>query len=154
MSSASWYFSVLLISAGLSQLVVGKLVDMYDSRIILLACVLTGAISIATLAIVELSPSNLLLVSIAIGATLWASAPARDALINSIAPPEREGRTFAYLWTGALVLGAASPVIIGYIGDIAGLRTGFLYLGISSMIDGSIYAPYICASTDGGHFSW
>lgn len=135
-STASWYFSVLLISAGLSQLVVGKLVDMYDSRLILLACVLTGAISIGTLAIVELSPSNLLLVSIAIGATLWASAPARDALINSIAPPEREGRTFAYLWTGALVLGAAAPVVIGYIGDIAGLRTGFLYLVLVLLISG------------------
>ena len=109
---------------------------MYDSRLILLACVLTGSISIATLAIVELSPSNLLLVSIAIGATLWASAPARDALINSIAPPEREGRTFAYLWTGALVLGAAAPVVIGYIGDIAGLRTGFLYLVLVLLLSG------------------
>ena len=135
-STASWYFSVLLISAGLSQLVVGKLVDMYDSRLILLACVLTGSVSIAILALVDLSASQLLLVSIAIGATLWASAPARDALINSIAPPDREGRTFAYLWTGALLLGSISPVVIGYIGDIGGLRTGFLYLVVVLLISG------------------
>ncbi len=135
-STASWYFSILLISAGLSQLVVGKLVDMYDPRLILLACVLTGAISIAILAIFDLSPFNLLLISIAIGATLWASAPARDALINSIAPSEREGRTFAYLWTGALVLGSISPVVIGYVGDIGGLRLGFLYLVFVLLISG------------------
>lgn len=150
-STASWYFSVLLISAGISQLIVGKLVDMYDSRLILLACVLTGAISIAFLAIVELSPTNLLLVSIAIGATLWASAPARDALINSITPPEREGRTFAYLWTGALMLGALSPVAIGYIGDVGGLRLGFLYLVGVLLISGIpivlLYSKRIYMST-------
>jgi MFS family permease len=135
-STASWYFSILLISAGLSQLVVGKLVDMYDPRLILLVCVLTGAISIATLALIDLSPSNLLLVSMAVGATLWASAPARDALINSIAPIEREGRTFAYLWTGALMIGSISPVFIGYIGDIGGLRIGFFYLVPVLLISG------------------
>jgi len=150
-STASWYFSVLLISAGISQLVVGKLVDIYDSRLILLACVFTGAISIALLAIVELSPTNLLLVSIAIGSTLWASAPARDALINSITPPEREGRTFAYLWTGALMLGSLSPVAIGYIGDIGGLRLGFLYLVgvllISAIPIALLYSKRIYLST-------
>jgi MFS family permease len=59
---------------------------------------------------------------------MWGLNPARDSLISEITPADREGRTFGYLWTGALVIGSASPVIVGYVGELAGLQQAFALL--------------------------
>jgi MFS family permease len=80
------------------------------------------------LATVAFPPAALFAVLLVLGASLWGLNPARDAIVSDIAPAEREGRTFGYLWTGALLISSASPAVIGYIGDVASLRQAFLVL--------------------------
>jgi MFS family permease len=81
---------------------------------------------LAVLAEFVFSPLALFPVLLLLGGSLWGLNPARDAIVSDIAPPEREGRTFGYLWTGALVLSSGSPAVVGWIGDAAGLRRAFL----------------------------
>ena len=56
------------------------------------------------------------------------------SLVSDISPPDREGRTFGYLWTGALIVSSASPVLVGYIGDTVGLRTAFAVLAVATIV--------------------
>lgn len=127
-STASFYYSVLLLTAGVVQLGIGELVDRYDHRKVLISFIGIGAVLLLTLATVTLSPLVLFVVLLLLGASLWGLNPARDAIVSDIAPAEREGRTFGYLWTGALLVSSASPAVIGYIGDVASLRQGFFLL--------------------------
>ena len=127
-STASFYYSVLLLTAGVVQLGTGELVDRYDHRKVLISFIAVGAVLLLTLATVSLSPGLLFVVLLLLGASLWGLNPARDAIVSDIAPAEREGRTFGYLWTGALLISSASPAVIGYIGDVASLRQAFLLL--------------------------
>jgi len=129
-STASLYYSATLISAAFFSIWCGQLVDKYDPKTVLIAFAILGVIPIFALAFVDLSPMALLLVLIILGASIWGAAPARDALISSIAPPEMEGRTFAYLWTGALLFGSVSPILVGYVGDVGGLRIAFAIMSI------------------------
>lgn len=127
-STASFYYSVLLLTAGVVQLGTGELVDRYDHRKVLISFIAIGAVLLLTLATVTLSPLVLFVVLLLLGASLWGLNPARDAIVSDIAPAEREGRTFGYLWTGALLISSASPAVIGYIGDVASLRQAFFLL--------------------------
>ena len=129
-STASLYYAATLLSAAFFSLWCGQLVDKYDPRTVLIVFAIIGVVPIFALAFVDLSPMALLLILMLLGASIWGAAPARDALISAIAPPEMEGRTFAYLWTGALLFGSASPIIVGYVGDIGGLRTAFAIIAV------------------------
>ncbi len=129
-STASLYYAATLLSAAFFSLWCGKLVDKYDPRTVLIVFAIIGVVPIFALAFIDLSPISLLIVLILIGSSIWGAAPARDALISSIAPPEMEGRTFAYLWTGALLFGSISPIIVGYVGDVGGLRSAFAIIAI------------------------
>lgn len=125
-STASFYYSALLLTAGVVQLGTGELVDRYDHRKVLIGFLAAGTVMLAILAVFSFPPVALFGVLILLGATLWGLNPARDAIVSDIAPPDREGRTFGYLWTGALLIASTSPAIVGYIGDVAGLRQAFL----------------------------
>jgi len=127
-STASFYYSALLVTAGVVQIGTGGLVDRYDHRKILIGFLLAGTVSLAVLARFVFSPFVLFPVLLLLGASLWGLNPARDAIVSDITPPEREGRTFGYLWTGGLLIASASPAVVGYIGDVASLRAGFLLL--------------------------
>lgn len=133
-STASFYYSALLITAGVVQLGTGRLVDAYDARVVVISMLLIAACVLAVLAIASLSPLYLFVVLLLLGASLWALAPARDAIVSDITPADREGRTFGYLWTGALLISSASPVLIGYIGDQAGLRPAFGLLAVATVL--------------------
>lgn len=125
-STASFYYSALLITAGIVQLGTGELIDRYDHRKVLIAFLVVGTGMLVSLAVLSFPPSGLFGVLILLGASLWALNPARDAIVSDISPPHREGRTFGYLWTGALLVASTAPAVVGYIGDIAGLRQAFL----------------------------
>jgi MFS family permease len=127
-STASFYYSVLLLTAGVVQLGTGRLVDRYDHRMVLLGFLGAGATMLVVLAQAPLSPVLLLPVLLLLGASLWGLNPARDAIVSDITPADREGRTFGYLWTGALVLTSAAPAVVGFVGDVMGLRQAFLIL--------------------------
>ena len=129
-STASLYYAATLLAAAFFSLWCGQLVDKYDPKTVLIVFAIIGVVPIFALAFVDLSPMALLLILMLLGASIWGAAPARDALISAIAPPEMEGRTFAYLWTGALLFGSASPIIVGYVGDVGGLRTAFAIIAI------------------------
>jgi len=125
-STASFYYSALLLTAGVVQIGTGRFVDRYDHRTVLLGFLAVGAVMLVVLAELVFSPLALLPVLLLLGASLWGLNPARDAIVSDIAPADHEGRTFGYLWTGALVISSASPAIVGRIGDVAGLRQAFL----------------------------
>lgn len=131
-STASFYFSALLIVAGITQLGTGRLVDRFDARMVLLAYLGVAVVALGVLGFVSLSPVGLFGVLVVLGASLWGLNPARDAIVEAIAPPERAGRTFGYIWTGALLASSVSPVIVGYLGDIVGLETAFLVLAVAT----------------------
>lgn len=124
-STASFYYSSLLIVAGVAQLGTGELADRYDYRKLIIGYLLVATGALSVLSMVALTPVSLIVVLVILGASLYSLNPARDALVSDIAPAEREGRTFGYLWTGALVAASASPPIIGYVAETAGLRTAF-----------------------------
>lgn len=127
-STASFYFSMLLIVAGIAQLGTGRLVDRYDERVVILGYLAVAATVLGGVAMMILSPVTLFLLLAVLGASLYGMNPARDALVSRLTPDDREGRVFGYIWTGALLGSAAAPVVVGYIGDVAGLRVAFLLL--------------------------
>lgn len=127
-STASFYYSALLIIAGVAQLGTGELADRYDERMVILAYIGVAVLALLALSILSLSPLGLFAVLVVLGASLWGMNPARDALVSSITPTEREGRTFGYIWTGALLAAAGAPAVVGYLGDVTGLRLAFVVL--------------------------
>ena len=127
-STASFYYAVLLLTAGAAQLGSGRLVDRYDPRLILLGFMGVSAVMLALVSLTLLPPITLLVALLVAGVGLWGVNPARDAIISDIAPPEYEGRAFGYLWTGALLAMSVAPPIIGYVGDQFGLRRAFIVL--------------------------
>jgi MFS family permease len=133
-STASFYYSALLVTAGVAQLGTGELVDRFDHRFVLLAFLGTATVVLALLATTILSPLLLFGALVVLGASMWGLNPARDALISEITPADREGRTFGYLWTGALVVGSVSPVFIGYVGEVAGLQQAFGILAVVTVV--------------------
>jgi MFS family permease len=135
-STASFYYAALLIVAGVVQLGTGELTDRYDPRLLLIAFLVVGAVAVATLGVLAPAPPVLLGVLVVLGASLWGLNPARDRLVSEIAPAGGEGKTFGYLWTGALLVSAAAPPVVGYVGDVAGLRTGFVLVGGVILLSG------------------
>lgn len=133
-SSASFYYAGLLLFAGVFQLATGELVDRHDPRRVLLVFLAVGAASLGALAAFSLSHVGLVGVLVVLGASLWGLNPARDSLVDAIAPKGGEGKTFGYLWTGTLLVSAAAPPLIGYVGDRAGLRVGFGLLAVIVII--------------------
>ncbi len=127
-STASFYYAAVLLVAAVAQLGTGALVDRFDERRVIVAYVVAASAALSVLALAELSPVALFLVLGLLGAALWGMNPARDALVSEIAPVDREGRTFGYVWTVALLASAGTPAVVGYIGDVAGLRAAFLLL--------------------------
>lgn len=133
-SVANFYFSALLLSAAASQFILGGVTDRYDARMVILGCLAFATAGLLTLAIADLSPVVLLVVVIVLGASLWGTNPARDTLISEIAPPERQGRTFGYLWTAVQLTGSVIPVGVGYILEVRGFREGFLVLTLGTVL--------------------
>lgn len=133
-SVASMYFSAVLLAAAATVIIVGNLSDRKDPRTILVLLFTGATAALAALAFLPLSPITLLIVSVFLGATLFATSPARDAIITQVAPAEREGRIFGYFWTALLLVSASFPVIIGYLSDTVGIQQGFAYLGIGTLV--------------------
>lgn len=133
-SFANFYFSALLLMAAGVQLITGGLTDTYDHRKILIAFLSLSTIALVLLSFLTLPPLALFLVLLMVGAGLWGLNPARDALVSQISPPEREGRTFGYLWTLTQVMGSLSPVLIGYIAGISGIQDSFKYLAVATAL--------------------
>lgn len=127
-STASFYYATLLITAGVAQIGVGRLVDRYESRLILLTFMSISAVMLALVSYLRLTPLLLLASLLVVGVGLWGVNPARDEIISDIAPAALEGRVFGYLWTGALLAMSVAPPVIGYIGDTVGIRRAFIVL--------------------------
>lgn len=133
-SFANFYFSALLLTAAAVQLVTGGLTDRFEHRKVLVGFLAVTTVALAVLSFVSLGPLPLLVVLLVVGGGLWGLNPARDALVSDITPAEYEGRTFGYLWTVAQVIGAASPVFIGYVAGITGIQDSFRYLALTTGI--------------------
>lgn len=135
-SFANFYFSALLLTAAGVQLVTGRLTDSYDHRKILIGFLGVSTLALFVLSMVRLSPLPLLVMLLVVGAGLWGLNPARDALISDISPPEREGRTFGYLWTVTQIIGSLAPVFVGFIAGMTGIQDSFRYLAIATLLSG------------------
>jgi len=133
-STASFYLASLLFIGGVAQLITGELVDRYDARKVITVFVIVSGLFILLFSALSLSPILLFIVLGAMGISFWGISPARDSLLSNITPPEREGRTFGYVWTGIFIFSSFSPIIIGYIGDTLGLRFGFQILAVLTLL--------------------
>lgn len=133
-SVANFYFSIMLICGGVSQLVMGSLSDRLDHRLVLIGAMTMTTGGMVALTYLVLSPLPLLFVLALIGTGVFGLNPARDALISDITPKAYEGRIFGYIWTIALVVGSTYPVIIGYLADIVGIRASFSYIALASLL--------------------
>lgn len=146
-SVANFYFGILLISGALAQLVIGVLTDMYDYRAILITMLAIGAMGLALLSTVTLTPLVLLIVFIVVGSCQFGLNPARDAIISDITPAQYEGRVFGYIWTVALVGSSIFPTVIGYLADMIGLQQSFWFLALASLgalaTIGLLYSPRV-----------
>lgn len=139
-SVANVYFALVLIAGGVIQLYLGGLLDRYDSRLILIGCMVVATVGLVVLAVVDLSPLALAAVVVVLGTGLYGVNPARDALISDLSPPEYEGRIFGYLFTATSLVGAAFPTVIGYLLEVLGMRQGFLMLAIGTILAGGCIA--------------
>ena len=90
-SAASFYYAALLITAGVTQLGTGAVVDRYDERLVLLAFLGSATLVLALLATTILSPALLFFALLLLGASMWGLNPARDALISEITPVREAG---------------------------------------------------------------
>lgn len=146
-SVANLYFSALLISAALSQLVSGALADRYDYRAVIVAYLAVATGCLLTLSFATLSPVSLLVVFVVLGGCLFGLNPVRDALVSEVSPDEYEGRTFGYVYTIALVGSSVFPAIIGYLADTMGIQASFGYLGAGTVLGllciSLLYSPRI-----------
>lgn len=133
-SVANVYFALLLLSATISQLGTGALADRYDHRAVILLLLGVSTVCLLFLSLFVLTPITLLIVFVILGSCLFGVNPVRDALISDVTPQEYEGRTFGYVYTVALVGSSAFPTVIGYLGDIIGLRSSFRYLAAGTLL--------------------
>ena len=151
-SFANLYFTAMFLVAAVVQLVTGVLVDQYDSRTVLITFFVGATIALLALTTGTLSPVVLLVVLLLLGATNWGWTPARDALVNNVTPPVREGRTFGYLHTVSHLVSAIAPVAIGYVAGQSDLQRSFGYLALIMLVAilaiGSLYSRRVYLPTD------
>jgi MFS family permease len=133
-SVANLYFSLLLISGGVSQLVMGAVSDRFDYRLVMVSLLGVSTVGLLLLAVTPLTPLVLIVLVVVIGAAMFGMNPARDALMSAITPPAYEGRLFGYVWTVALMASSAYPAAIGYIADTTDIRTSFSYFSIGTAL--------------------
>lgn len=133
-SLANVYFSALLLTAAIVQLVTGGLTDRYDHRKVIVGMFAIATLGLVALSYVHLSPVALLFVLLVVGGSIWGSNPARDTLVSDISPAEWEGRTFGYLWTVTQLLSAAAPALVGYVADRTGIQNSFRFLALATLL--------------------
>ena len=158
-SLANVYFSALLLTAAIVQLIAGELTDRYDHRKVIVGMFGLATLGLVVLSYLQLSPLALLLALLIVGGSIWGANPARDTLVSDISPAEWEGRTFGYLWTFTQAFSAASPAIIGYIADVTSIQNSFKYLALATLLAGAsaalllssrVYATPEASATESG----
>lgn len=151
-SLADIYFTAMFLVAAVTTLLAGWLVDRMDSRRVLIAFLGSAVSALVVLAMGQLSPSSLLVVLVVLGASNWGLAPARDAIMNDITPPAREGRTFGYLHTVSHLFSAVAPVVIGVVAEAVTLQRSFLYVAVVMLVAlaaiGSLFSPRVYRPVD------
>lgn len=151
-SLANVYFSALLLTAAIVQLIAGGLTDRYDHRKVIVGMFGTATLGLVALSYVQLTPIALLLALLIVGGSIWGANPARDTLVSDISPAEWEGRTFGYLWTFTQAFSAASPAVIGYIADLTSIQHSFKYLALATLLAGAsaalLLSPRVYVDSD------
>ena len=78
----------------------------------------TCAVALALVSAVALPFAVLLLMMAIGGAAVGLMRPARDMMVNAIAPPGTTGKAFGFMGTGLSIGGAVAPVVFGWMIDI------------------------------------
>jgi MFS family permease len=125
--------SVLALSAGLSVLPVGWLVDRVEARIVIIAGALlaAGAFLLASVAqsLVTMMGAYLILgVGISAGTVLPASLVLANWFI------ERRGLAMGIALSGSTVGGSLMTLVAGHVFQVAGWRAAYLVLGLPMMV--------------------
>ena len=143
-----WVGAVTLAFTLASALVVpvwGRLLDRYGASRVLAASLLGGAVASLPTVFV-LSPLQLTLARLVLGALAIGIGPALLATIKSRAPKGMESRVLAYQAAfGALGIGAG-PFLAGQIGPLLGLRAFF---ALNSLLLGLAFVLWLHAITRG-----
>ena len=99
---------------------------------------LTCAVALALISAVALPFAVLLLMMAIGGAAVGLMRPARDMMVNAIAPPGTTGKAFGFMGTGLSMGGAVAPVVFGWMIDIGaahyvlGICAGFTLAAVGT----------------------
>jgi MFS family permease len=125
--------SVLALSAGLSVLPVGWLVDRIEARIVIIAGALlaAGAFFLASAAhsLATMMGAYLIL---GLGISAGTVLPASLVLANWFT--ERRGLAMGIALSGSTVGGSLMTLVAGHVFEVAGWRTAYLVLGLPMMV--------------------
>jgi MFS family permease len=108
------------LSAGLVGITVGGVIADRLRRpvVVVAASMLVSALALALVGSATL-PAVVLFAAMAVcGTAMGVMRPARDMMVNAIAPPGATGKVFGFVGTGLSTGGAVAPVVFGWMVDI------------------------------------
>jgi len=115
------------LSAGLGGIALGGwLADRLERPVTVVVISMLSCASCFVLLGVPALPVLVVLLSMGVaGAAVGAMRPARDLMVNAIAPPGETGKVFGFVGMGLSIGGAVAPVVLGAMIDIG--ATGWLF---------------------------
>ncbi|KYH23953.1 putative sialic acid transporter [Halalkalicoccus paucihalophilus] len=129
-STANSLLTAHLTATAIGVLVGGPLADRLPVREILVAMLLSAALSVWALVITGVSSLLLAgaLLSI-VGLLLGVSLPSRDKFANVVADRGAAGKSFGFFFTGLSLGAVVSPVFLGAVIDRSSPSVAFLFVG-------------------------
>jgi MFS transporter, FSR family, fosmidomycin resistance protein len=107
---------------------------------VVVGCMLLSAVCMAVVGFINLAPVLLLTTMAISGAAVGAMRPARDMMVNAIAPPGTTGKAFGFVGMGLSIGGAVAPVGFGHLVDIGAsawvfaLCVLFMFLSVATAV--------------------
>ena len=117
----------LLFAASLSQLATGDISDRFGRLRVSLLLFVLMIIGLSLIVVVQaLVP--ILVLTVVMGIGLHGFRPVRDSYLMDLIPSSVGGGTLGIVRTVMTVIGALSPVIVGYLSDTVGFTAAFIVL--------------------------
>lgn len=126
-------FFLMLVGGGISSLWAGHLADRFDRTYVGVATLLVAAVLFA---ITYVIPENMILLAwfFVLGAAVYATMPAVNALTSAYSEREFSGSLFGIMLSAASLGGAAGPLAFGIVANRVGMAIAFPMIAIVSVV--------------------
>lgn len=138
----SFFISGMMLSAGVTSLLYGRIRSRFSYNAIVMAALLLWAVSLTTIGLVPAVFAygvSVVLFGIGLGVVL----PAATLLVGEIAPVSCRGRIISYLGTFLFLGQFASPIMLGPVSTKLGISGMFLIAGGFSAVSFAILGVWI-----------